>query len=507
MAIDNFMNISKTKKIVILGGGTAGWMAAAAFSKFVQGTQSSVALIESDQIGTIGVGEATVPGIGEFNHFLGVSELDFIQSTQATFKLGILFQDWFKQDTTFFHPFAKYGAPLAGVDFYQCYLALLKQGKSYPLEDFCLATQIALSEKFVQPDDNPETPLAKFNYAYHFDASLYAKFLRRYAEMRKVTRIEGKLQQVVRNEDTGAIQSLVLESGLYVAGDIFIDCTGFSALLIDKTLGVDYLDWSEWLRCDRAVAVQSTSVRPPVPYTRSKALSAGWQWTIPLQHRVGNGYVYSSAHISDDEATAVMLSNTSGECLTEPRVIRFTAGMRRRFIEKNCIALGLASGFIEPLESTSISLIQTGIEKVMKLFPDLEFEDAAVRQANDWNEKEYSRLRDFIILHYKLNKRSDNDFWRSVAAMDVPDMLAHKISQFAQDGSLVNYELETFLNASWISMYNGFQVIPERSQLILDEHQQAQLVARFDSMRSAIRQGASIAIPHDEFLSTVYCPD
>ncbi len=494
------------KKIVILGGGTAGWMAAAAFAKFLEGSQSSVTLIESDQIGTIGVGEATVPGIHQFNHFLGISELDFIQSTQATFKLGILFKDWFKSEHSFFHPFAKYGAPVGGMDFYQCYVSLLKRGKAYSLEDFCLGTQIALSEKFVQPDDAPETPLAKFNYAYHFDASLYAKFLRRYAEGRHVTRIEGKLQQVVRNENTGAIQSLVLESGIEVAGDIFVDCTGFSALLIDKTLGVDYLDWSEWLRCDRAVAVQTSSVRAPVPYTRSQALAAGWQWTIPLQHRVGNGYVYSGAHISDDEATATLLSNIDGECLTDPRVIRFTAGMRRRFIDKNCIALGLASGFIEPLESTSISLIQTGIEKVLKFFPELEFDEAAVRKANDWNEMEYSRLRDFIILHYKLNQRDDNAFWRSVAAMDVPDMLAHKISRFTQDGSLVNYEMETFLDASWLSMYNGFQVIPERPQLVLDERQQAQLVAVFDSMRSAIRQGAAMAIPHEEFLSTVYRP-
>lgn len=497
---------SKAKKIVILGGGTAGWMAAAAFAKFLQGSQSSITLIESDQIGTIGVGEATVPGIHHFNHFLGVSELDFIQSTQATFKLGILFQDWLKQGHAFFHPFAKYGVPIAGVDFYQCYLSLLKRGKTYSLEDFCLATQIALGEKFVQPDDAPEIPLAKFNYAYHFDASLYAKFLRRYSEERQVIRIEGKLHQVVCNESTGAIQSLVLESGVEVVGDIFVDCTGFSALLIDKTLGVDYLDWSEWLRCDRAVAVQTSSVRPPLPYTRSKALAAGWQWTIPLQHRVGNGYVYSSAHISDDEATAALLSNTNGECLTDPRVIRFSAGMRRRFVDKNCIALGLASGFIEPLESTSISLIQTGIEKIFKFFPELEFNEAAVHEANSWNEKEYSRLRDFIILHYKLNQRDDNAFWRSVAAMNVPDMLAHKISQFTQDGSLVNYEMETFLNASWLSIYNGFQVIPERSQLILDEHQQAQLVNTFDSIRSAIRQGAAMAIPHEEFLSTVYRP-
>lgn len=493
-------NISK--KLVILGGGTAGWMAAAAFAKFLKGSSSQITLIESDQIGTIGVGEATVPGIHQFNQFLGISELDFIKSTQATFKLGILFQDWYKVGENFFHPFAKYGAQIDGKDFFSLFHSLKKHRDVGSLEEFCLATQFARSGKFVQPDEEA-APLARFNYAYHFDASLYARFLRQFAEGLGVARVEGKFKHANICSSTGQITALALENGELIEGDIFIDCTGFSALLISKVMGVDYVDWSHWLKCDRAVAAQSRATSDPVPFTRSRALAAGWQWTIPLQHRVGNGYVYSSAHISDDEAAAALRANIEGELITEPRVISFTAGMRRKFIEKNCIALGLASGFIEPLESTSISLIQTGIEKVLKFFPSLDFEANSVNKANDWNEKEYSRLRDFIILHYKLNQRGDNNFWENVAQMDVPELLALKMRSFKEDGTLLNFELETFLDASWQSMYNGFNYTPLDSKFQLNAQQCDGYANTLRSMQGAIRRGVEFAPTHADFLKTI----
>ncbi|RZA07236.1 MAG: tryptophan 7-halogenase [Moraxellaceae bacterium] len=488
------------QKIVIVGGGTAGWMAAAALSQYLKNKPVSIQLIESDAIGTVGIGEATVPAIHEFNRYLNISELEFIKFTKATFKLGIEFQHWFKEGHSFFHPFADYGVPINGISFYQCWLRMQQTGNSYDLEKFCLATQMAKQHKFAQPDSEVETPLALYNYAYHFDATLYAKFLRNYAEQNGVTRIEGKILHVHQHPTTGFIESVSLESEQKIEGELFIDCSGFSGLLIDKVLKTEYVDWSKWLQCDRAVAVQTINAESPVPYTKSTALAAGWQWKIPLQHRVGNGYVYASSVISDDEAIASLMKNIEGEALTTPRVIKFTAGMRKEFFVKNCVALGLASGFIEPLESTSISLIQTGISKLINFFPDLDFDPAKIAEVNRFNEMEYSRLRDFIILHYKANQRETNDFWRSLAAMDVPDSLQQKLEAFKTNGTLISYELETFQNPSWLSMYNGFNVVPERCSseaLALDPKQ---LKVAMDKIKSAIEQGVVHAPTHQDFL-------
>ena len=440
------------QKIVIVGGGTAGWMAAAALSQYLSGQQVRIQLIESDAIGTIGVGEATVPGIKYFNRQLGVSEYDFIRATQATFKLGIEFKGWYTEGSSFFHPFADYGVPINGQSFYQHWLQLHKNGYASTLESFCLSTQLALNSKFSMPDIESKSPLTQYNYAYHFDASLYAKFLRNYAEAKNVERIEGMISSVILDKDTGFVKSVHLVDGTVIDGELFIDCSGFKGLLIKEALQTGYEDWSHWLPCNSAVAMQTENVEQPVPYTISTARDAGWQWKIPLQHRAGNGYVYCDHYITDQQAIDTLEKQAAGRALTDPRVIKFTTGVRKQFWNKNCVALGLASGFLEPLESTSISLIQTGIEKLLNHFPDTDFRPELRDEANRLNLLEYARLRDFLILHYKANKRSSSQFWLDVQAMSIPDALVEKIKQFSADGNLVSYEQETFRDSSWISM-------------------------------------------------------
>ena len=493
------MTSDPIKKIVIVGGGTAGWMAAAALSEHFKGRPLEIALIESDDIGTVGVGEATVPAIRLFNFQLKIAELDFIKATQATFKLGIEFKDWYRQGSSFFHPFADYGAPLGGHDFYQCWLSLHKSGYSARLDEFCLATQMARQNRFAQPDDQATTQLARYNYAYHFDATLYAQFLRAYAEQRNLKRIEGKITQVNCHDSTGFIESVTLDSQEQVAGDLFIDCSGFKGLLIEQTMATGYENWSSWLPCDAAVAMQTSSVAAPSPYTCSRAQAAGWQWKIPLQHRTGNGYVFCSKYIDEQEAIQTLERNVSGDPLTQARILKFTTGVRKKFWNKNCVALGLASGFLEPLESTSISLIQTGIQKFIQFCPDLTFDDKKIAEANRLNLIEYERIRDFIILHYKASQRTDTQFWRDVCAMDIPDSLANKLAAFKNDGTLLNYELETFQNASWISMYNGFNIVPDNC-LNIDSPEK--LHQQLEKMRHAISAGVAYAPFHADFLQT-----
>lgn len=491
------------QKIVIVGGGTAGWMAAAALSKFHEGKPISIRLIESDAIGTVGVGEATVPGIKYFNRQLGVTEHDFMRATQATFKLGIEFKDWYTQGSSFFHPFADYGMPINGQSFYQHWLLLQKKGYSAPLESFCLSTQLAQQNKFSMPDPEPVTPLTQYNYAYHFDASLYARFLRNYAEVRGVERVEGRISKVELNEDSGFIKSVHLANGAAVEAELFIDCSGFRGLLIEEALHTGYEDWSHWLPCNSAVAMQTENAEEPVPFTRSTAHKAGWLWRIPLQHRAGNGYVYCSDYISDQQATETLERHVTGRALTTPKVIKFTTGVRRLFWNKNCVALGLASGFLEPLESTSISLIQTGIDKLLNHFPDSDFRSELRDQANQLNLLEYARLRDFLILHYKSSKRQDSPFWLDVQSMSIPDMLANKVERFKADGSLLSYEQETFQDASWISMYNGFSIQPTSTKLSLATDQLEALQRMLDKMRNAISAGVEHAPSHYEFLKTM----
>lgn len=495
------MAAGKIQKITIVGGGTAGWMAAATLSHHYRQHALQIQLVESEQIGTVGVGEATVPSIISLNQYLGINEREFVNATGATFKLGIEFCGWRTPGHSFFHPFADFGAPVAGLPFFPCWLKLHREGRAAPLQEYCLSAAMAKAGRFAQPDDSAATPLALYSYAYHFDAGRYARLLRDYAEARGVRRVEGRVTDVALNPHSGDIETLHLENGSQLDGDLFIDCSGFRGLLIEQALETGYEDWRHWLPVDTALAVQSRRTSAPPPFTRASATAAGWRWRIPLQHRSGNGHVFSSAHMTLDRARESLLSNLDGPPLGEPRPIRFTAGMRKQFWHRNCVALGLASGFIEPLESTSISLIQTGIEKLLQFLPELVPEPEKIREANRLNREEYERLRDFIILHYKLNGRDDSDFWREMRAMPVPDSLQAKLDAFAEDGRMLVYEQESFREASWLALYNGLDYRPRRYLPEVDSLDTEQLAQVLEKMRRAVAAGADSAPTHGEFLA------
>lgn len=487
------------QKIVIVGGGTAGWMTAAHLANWLEVSPISIELVESDQIGTIGVGEATIPGIHRFIRALKISEKEFLKATKGTFKLGIEFEGWRNEQSRFFHPFADYGVSIEDRSFYKTWHFAKTQGMDLDLEKFCLCTQLAKAGKFALPNFDEETRLAWYNYAYHFDASLFAKFLRAFAEKKAVKRTEGKLVEVLLNETSGFIKSVRLEDGRHIEGDLFVDCTGISSLLSGKALGVGYEDWSHWLPCDSALAVQTMESAEPAPFTRSSARSSGWQWHIPLQSRVGNGYVFSSPFISEESAKTELLENLQGECVTDPRLIKFKTGMRSKFWFKNCVAIGLSSGFLEPLESTSISLIQTGIEKLAAFLINFEINEKNVEEANRLNKLEYERIRDFIILHYKLNGRT-GDFWGHVRNMGIPATLEEKIANYKASGDIKLMEQESFKTESWVSMFNGFGVVPSHIEPSSDWSRVERLMK---SMAGAIQKGLLHAPSHMEFLKTV----
>ncbi|MDQ2077163.1 tryptophan halogenase family protein [Marinimicrobium sp. ABcell2] len=489
------------ENIVIVGGGTAGWMTAAALANFLRERPVSITLIESSQIGTVGVGEATLPGIRDFNNSLGIDELDFVKKTQATFKLGIEFVDWCKLNTRFFHPFADYGLPLGGADFHHLWHKLQTLEQPHSIEEYSLPAIMAQLGRFAQPNPNPPTPLARYNYAFHFDAGLYAQYLSNWATERGVLKQDGVIEQVSLEPDTGFIQSVTLDNGESFTADLFVDCSGFRGLLIEEALQTGYETWTHWLPCDRALAVPSESgAEPPAPFTRSTAREAGWQWRIPLQHRTGNGYVYCSDLISEDEACQTLLSHLPGKALNDPKPLRFTTGMRKKFWHKNCVAIGLASGFLEPLESTSISLIQTAISRLLYFFPDQSFNPACIEEANRQSRNEYERIRDFIILHYKGTQRDDTPLWRLTRDMSVPDTLAHKVALFKDRGYLVSYEGESFEEASWVTMYHGFGILPQHYDPRADWIDEAQLKQQLAQMRTAIRAAAEQAPTHQEFI-------
>jgi tryptophan 7-halogenase len=491
------------KKIVIVGGGTAGWMAAASLSHFLKHRAVEIILIESAEIGTIGVGEATLPGLRDFNYSLGIDEIDFIKETQATFKLGIEFNDWKIKGSSFFHPFSHYGMSIEGLEFHQVWQTLYKQNKASDLSHYCLSSILAKNNKFVQPNPKTTSPLAQYHYAYHFDASLYAKYLRNFSVKLGVTRIESTITSVTLN-DNGFIKSVVLKDETEVTGDLFIDCSGLRGLLIEKTLKTGYEDWSYWLPMNSAIALQTESAGEPASFTKTTALEAGWQWRIPLQHRIGNGYVYCDKFISDSEATKKLLASVDGKALTEPRIIKFTTGRRKKFWNKNCVALGLASGFLEPLESTSISLIQTGLSKLMMFFPDTEFNADDIDEANRMAEVEMLGIRDFLILHYKLSQRNDSPFWQHIKNISVPEALAQKIKVFKRRGHLINYEAESFTNSSWISMYSGFGIIPEMDDIKTSMLDSTILEKHLQQIKIAIAQTEIHALSHSQFIAK-YC--
>jgi tryptophan 7-halogenase len=442
------------KKIVVAGGGTAGWMAAAAIAR-TMGRTASVTLIESDAIGTIGVGESTIPPLVTYNRLLGINEAEFMRATQATFKLGILFDNWKQPGDRYFHSFGYTGKDHWAAGFQHYWLEGRARGHSQSYDDYCLELVAALQGKFAQLPDN------KVNYAYQLDSGLYARFLRQMAEADGVTRIEGKIARVELNGESGDIAALELDGGRRVQGDLFLDCTGFRALLIEGALHAGYDDWTHWLPCDSAIALQTPNVRPPVPYTRAMAHDAGWQWRIPLQHRTGNGIVYCSRYLDHDAALERLLGNIEGEPLTPPNKIRFQTGARRKQWHRNCIAIGLSGGFMEPLESTSIHLIQRAILRLIRMMPQGAISPRDIAEFNDQQFQDMEQIRDFLILHYKVTDRRDSPFWRQCAAMDVPDSLAQKIELFRETARVFRRNEELFAENSWVQVMLGQGIEPQ----------------------------------------------
>lgn len=493
------------RKILIVGGGTAGWMTAAALSHVLRGTVQ-IDLVESEAIGTVGVGEATIPPILLFNALLGIDENEFIRETRATFKLGIQFQDWHRQGHTYFHPFGQYGSRMDAASFHQYWLRLKAEGLDDDLDAYSPTAMAARLGRFSRPKGDPRSVDSQMAYAFHFDASLYAGFLRKRSERAGVKRHEGRISDV-RLTDDGAIESVALEDGRVLDADFFIDCSGFRGLLIEGALKTGYEDWTHWLPCDRAVAMPCASAEAPAPYTRSIAMEAGWRWRIPLQHRTGNGYVYCSDHISDDEAQARLRGSLEGEALGEPNLLRFRTGRRRKAWNRNCLAIGLSSGFLEPLESTSIHLIQSGITRLLMSFPDTGFATADIDTYNRLSQLEYERVRDFVILHYHATERADTPLWRQVAAMDIPDSLRSKIEQFRSRGRVFRFEDELFQETSWIAVLLGQGVWPERPDPITEALPLDVTRDRLHRLRQIIREGVERMPTHEAFIAAAIRPD
>ena len=493
-------------RIVIVGGGTAGWMTAAAFASVLKPEQRQIHLIESSEIGIVGVGEATLPHIRYFNKRIGIDERELMAKTQATFKLGIEFVDWARLGDSYIHPFGAYGSRIGGVPFHQYWLRQHRRGDAAPIEDYSLAIVAARMGKFTLPSEDPSAVLSTFGYAFQFDASLYAAHLRGFSEARGVKRTDAKIIDVQLRGTDGWIESVKLDDGSAVTGDLFIDCSGFRGLLIEQALKTGYDEWTRWLPCDRAMAVPCENVGPLTPYTRATAREAGWQWRIPLQHRTGNGYVYSSQFISDDEAAAKLLSRLDGKALADPRPLRFTAGRRRKTWNRNCVAIGLAGGFLEPLESTSIHLIQVAITTLLDYITGSnEFDPRIVDGYNRWIEMEYDRVRDFLILHYHATERSDAPIWNYCRTMDVPDSLRHKMELFRQRARVVTYKDGLFLEPSWLAVYFGQRVMPTGYDPLADALSPADLTSKLQAVRDQVH-GAVAAMPrHEDFLAQ-YCP-
>ena len=490
------------RTIAVIGGGTAGWMSAAAISKSF-GRNMQVHLVESEEIGIIGVGEATVPHISAFNRLLGIDEAEFVRATQGTFKLGIQFNDWGKIGDSYVHGFGTIGRDLGLMPFHQYWLKARAAGRAGDISLYSLNTVAAPQGRFMAPpSDAPRnSPLAEIAYAYHFDAVLYARFLRQRAEAQGVTRTEGKVVAVTQNSENGFVESVTLESGATIAADLFIDCTGFRALLIEGTLKAGFEDWTHWLPCDRALAVPCEKVAPPTPYTRSTARPAGWQWRIPLQHRTGNGYVYSSQFTSDDAAADLLLKTLDGRAQAEPRPIRFTTGKRRKLWDKNVIALGLAGGFIEPLESTAIFLVQSGINRLVGLFPQSDFAPVLQDTYNAQMQFEYEKIRDFIILHYHATERDDSAFWNYVRTMSVPDSVRAYMDLFAANGQFFREGTELFGLTSWVQVMLGQGIMPRGYHPAVDWVKDEDMLALVGHVEKVVASNVALMPRHEDFIA------
>jgi tryptophan 7-halogenase len=497
------MNDNLPRRIVIVGGGTAGWMAAAALARMV-GRRCRIRLVESAEIGTIGVGEATVPPIRSFNALLGIDEAEFVRKTRATYKLGIEFRDWTRLGHAYFHPFGVHGGP-DSVYLHQYWLKLRALGDLTPLDAYSLCTAAARLGRYAPQGQDRRSILSTMASAFHFDASLYALFLREYAERLGVERREGRVVDVLLRGDDGFIEAVALDGGERLEADFFIDCSGFRGLLIEGALKTGYEDWSRWLPCDRAVAAPCESQDGEItPYTRSTARAAGWQWRIPLQHRVGNGYVYCSRYITDDEAASVLLANLEGKALADPKPLRFVTGRRRNAWNKNCVALGLAAGFLEPLESTSIHLIQTGITKLLDFFPSSGRDDADAEAYNRLSAAEFEAVRDFIILHYKAVERDDAPLWSYCRGMEIPDALQRRIDLFRAHGRLEpRGPAEFFSHTSWIAVMLGQGIAPRGYEPLVDAHEVADVRQRLARVRRDVDAAAHAMPSHRQFIESL----
>ncbi len=493
------MTDRRISRIAIVGGGTAGWMAAAGLAKALAGMQVRIQLIESTQVGPIGVGEATIPPIMDFIRQLGIDENELIGQIKATFKLGIGYRDWTRPGHSYFHPFGPTGPGLGAVSFPAYWLKMFLEGKAARLEEYSIQAVAAEQGRFVRPTHAPNTPLNKISYALHFDASQFARYLRTFAEAHGVQRIEGHVRQVALRPQDGFIDSVTLQSGEQIGADLFIDCSGFRGVLIEEALGTGYEDWSHWLPCDRALVVHSDRAAAPAPFTRVTARDAGWQWRIPLQHRDGNGYVYSSHFTGEEVAHDTLTANLDGRALSEPMALRFTPGRRRKAWNRNCVALGLAAGFLEPLEATSIHLIQRGIAMLLKFFPDRDFAPADIERYNRTNEFEFGRIRDFLLLHYSHTERTE-PFWNHCRAIAPTETLREKIELFESHGRILREESDLFPALSWLSVMVGQNVIPRRYDPMVDALDPARIHTKLAQIRESVRCCAQAMPLHQDFI-------
>jgi tryptophan 7-halogenase len=490
------------KNIVIVGGGTAGWMTAASLSRLLRG-KYTIRLIESDEISTVGVGESTIPMIRLFNATLGINEDEFMRETKATFKLGIEFENWGRAGERYMHGFGSFGQPLWTLDFFQYWLRAWQAGKAPDLEHYSLNRMAARAGKFMRPSpDMQNSPLADIPYAFHLDAGLYARYLRKYAESHGVVRTEGKVVEARQHADA-SIESVVLANGLAIGGDLFIDCSGFRGLLIEQTLKTGFEDWSHWLPCDRAWAVPCELSGELPPYTRATARPAGWQWRIGLQHRTGNGHVYASRFMSDDEAAAILMNNLDGKALAEPRMLRFTAGKRAKVWNKNVVAVGLSSGFLEPLESTSIHLIQSTVSRLLAFFPDGGFDQADIDEFNRQCDFEIERIRDFIILHYHATERGDTPFWDYCRTMDVPDTLRRKVALYKAHGRVVRENEELFTPIGWQQVLHGQGVRPRGHHPLAGLPDEKELLDFLGNIEQVIGKCVDVMPTHADFIAAI----
>jgi len=489
------------KQILIVGGGTTGWMAAAALSHLLTGTSISIRLIESEAIGTVGVGEATIPPIKMFNDMLGLNENEFVKETQATFKLGIEFIDWKRLGHSYIHPFGDFGIDFDVIPFYQYWVRQFLAGHDRDLFDYSLMARACEAGKFMRPlKDRPKSALAGINYAYQFDAGLYGAYLRRYAESKGVERLEGKIIDTSQNNETGFVESVTTDDGRRLDADFFIDCSGFRGVLIEGALSTGYRDWSQWLPANRAVAIGCQAHGEPIPYTKATAREAGWQWRIPLQHRTGNGHVYASEFMSDTRAADILIDNLDAPALGDPKFLRFTTGHRKQFWNKNVLALGLAAGFMEPLESTSIHLVQTSLARLLTHFPDKSFNAHDIDAFNKRTLLEYERVRDFLVLHYTATERTDSKFWRYCQTIEQSEHLKQKIRQFKSAGRIFDAHLDLFSTPSWLAVMYGQGIVPQGYNPVANKVSTEKLSGVMAQIEEAIIAGVDYMPSHQGYI-------